>query len=83
MCVHDLNCHVILQLEFLTNRSHDVGCRRLQVTTILFNITADVICVNTADFKYKAGLMEEPNPSNPWGNDNGGCLIYTPEDNNL
>lgn len=83
-CLLDLNYCVILRLEFITNRSHDIGCRRRhQATTLLFNITADIICVNTADFRYKAGLMEEPNPSNPWGKDNGGCLIYTLEDDDL
>lgn len=84
MCLHDRNYCVILLLEFITNRSHVIWySRKHQVTIILCNITADIICVNTAGFKYKADLTEELYPGNPWGSDDRICLIYTLGDNDL
>lgn len=84
----ELDCCAALLLEFMTKRHYYIWYRKkkkkTQVTIILYNITAVIHYVNTVDFKYKADLMEELNPSKPAENDNGEQLIiYTPGDDNL
>lgn len=68
MCVSitcDLNDCAAPLLEFITNKNHYIWySKKHQVTTILYNITTDIHYVNTADFKYKADIMEELSPSN-------------------
>lgn len=57
---HDLNSCAVLLLKFTPNRSRCIWCRREhRVTIIPFNTPADIYCVNTADFKYEADLMEK------------------------
>ena len=61
----DLNDCAAPLLEFITDKNHYIWYRKKhQVTTILYNITTDIHYVNTADFKYKADIMEELSPSN-------------------